>query len=191
MKLGLLFTFEISLKKWDEAGLIDREMALYRKLADLGIQTTLFTYGDATEEEYKEIIGDSISVVPLLPDGTTGKWLRFFSSWIAPLRCKNNIDQCNVIKISQMWGSWAGIVCKLILRKKWVLRCGFEHHKSLLLQVAPLRDRVFSRIISWLAYRLADAVIWTNNSDHGWAVRKFGLRADDPRFHVVPNYVNT
>ncbi len=191
MKLGLFFTFEISLKKWDEAGLIDRELALYRKLADLGIQTTLLTYGDATEEDYLDIIGDSISVVPLLPNGTTGKWLRFFSSWIAPLRRKNSFHQCNLVKTHQMWGSWAGMVCKLFLRKKWVLRCGFEHHKSLLLQVAPLRDRVFSRIISWLAYRLADVVIWSNDADRGWAARKFGLNSKDPRFHIVPNFVDT
>ncbi len=191
MKLGLLFTFEVSLKVWDESGLMDRELALYRKLAGQGVKTTLFTYGDATESLYGDKLGDRIDVVPFFANGPAEKWQRFFASWIAPIRYKKRINRCGVIKTNQMWGSWVGLICKLILRKKWVLRCGFEHHRFLSLQAASLRDRVFSRVMSWLAYRLADAVIWSNDADRRWAARKFGLRLDDPRFHVIVNYVDT
>ena len=189
--VGLFFTFEVSLVTWDKAGILKREIALYKKLAGSGIRTRLFTYGDEKDLEYLNCLGDNITPVPMFRSRTEGKWKRFFTSWLVPLQFKKTVRECDIIKTNQMWGAWAGLVCKLLLGKIWVLRCGFEHHRFLQLMNAGFRDRAFSRLYGWLAYRLADSVIWSNAAEREWAVKKFRLKPGDPRFHVIPNYVDT
>ncbi len=46
MNLVLFFTYGVSLKMWDEKGLLDREVSLYQMLAKEGIKTAFITYGD-------------------------------------------------------------------------------------------------------------------------------------------------
>ncbi|MEA2062938.1 MAG: glycosyltransferase family 4 protein [Gemmatimonadota bacterium] len=191
MRLALFFTFEMSLKKWDQAGILDRELALYRRLAEHGVQADLITYGDTDDLEYAHCLGPGLEVHPCFTTGSHNKWMRFFLSWLAPLKYRKILHRADLVKTKQMWGSWSGLLSKVLLGKKWVLRCGFEHHRFLLLQGAGLRDRVFSRILGWLGYRIADVVIWSNEADRRWAVEHFSLRADDPRFRLVPNYVDT
>ena len=191
MRLVLFFTFEMSLTKWDSAGILNRELAQYRRLAKFGVQTDLITYGERNDLKYGELLGPGLKVHPCFTDGPRGKWMRFFMSWLAPLKFRKILRRADVVKTNQMWGSWNGFLSKILLGKKWILRCGFEHHRFLLLQGASLRDRIFSRIVSWLGYRFADMVIWSNEADRRWAVEYFGLSVDDPRFHLVPNYVDT
>ena len=44
-RLVLFFTRGVSLRAWDEAGLLDREAALYRRLAEQGVEVSFITYG--------------------------------------------------------------------------------------------------------------------------------------------------
>jgi glycosyltransferase involved in cell wall biosynthesis len=191
IRVGLFFTFEVSLATWDKTGILNRELALYRKLAEAGIHTTMFTYGNNGDLEYAEALGEGITSVPLMTLSGAGKWSRFFGSWLVPLRFRQQIRQCGLVKTNQMWGAWTGLLARLLLGRRWVLRCGFEHHRFLELMNAGWRDREFSRVLSWIAYRYADAVVWSNPADRDWAIGKFGLKQGDPRFHVNPNYVDT
>lgn len=191
MKLTLFFTFEMSLAKWDQAGILDRELALYRRLSGYAVKTCLLTYGGAEESKYSDSLGLGLEILPLFSGGPDSKWRRFFFSWLKPLLFGKIIRSADIVKTNQMWGAWSGLISKLFLKKKWILRCGFEHHRFLILQDACLRDRWFSFILSWIAYRLADAVVWSNESDRDWAVKIFRLKTDDPRFHFIPNYVDT
>ena len=53
MKLVLFFTNTISLKIWDKAGILDREIALYKRLRDKGVSTTFITYGNEFDLNYR------------------------------------------------------------------------------------------------------------------------------------------
>lgn len=192
MRQALFFTFEMSLAGWERAGIMNRELSLYRELSRrAGVRTCLITYGGPEDLKFAGELGPEFEVLPLFERGPRGKWLRFFLSWLAPFKFWKIICQTDVVKTPQMWGSWTGLLCKVFFRKKWILRGGFEHHRFLLFQKACLRDRVFSRLLSWIGYRLADAVVWSNEMDRKWATEYFGLSADDPRFNVIPNFVDT
>lgn len=191
IRLALFFTFEMSLEKWRQAGILDRELALYRKLADMGVTTTMFTYGGAEDRRMENVPGDDIRVMPLFEDGPCDKWARFFASWRAPLRVRTLLAETDVVKTNQMWGAWSGLIAKYFPGRKWVLRCGFEHHRFLGFQGAGLRDRAFSAILSAAGYRIADRVVFSGESDLDWAVRRFRLRPEDSRLRVIPNYVDT
>ncbi len=90
-----------------------------------------------------------------------------------------------------MWGAWVGLMSKIFLGKKWILRCGFEHHRFLRIRKATRREKAFSYGLSWVAYRVADVVVWSTEAERVWAMRHFGLRAANHRLRIVPNYVDT
>ena len=191
MRLVVFSTFEMSLAKWDKAGMLVRELALYRRLAEKGVETDLITYGDNTDLRYTACLGPSIRVHPLFAKGPTNRWIRFFLSWLAPFWFRKIVRGADFVKTNQMWGCWAGMVCKIFSRKKWILRTGFEHTRHLQAERARRRDRIFSCGLSWCAYRLADVVVWSNECDRRWATDYFGLDSRDSRLKVIRNYVET
>ena len=50
--LGVFFTRGMSLAAWDQTGMLEREMTLYRRLAERGVHVTLITYGGPDELRY-------------------------------------------------------------------------------------------------------------------------------------------
>lgn len=52
VRLALFFTRGVSLRTWDGIGLLDREVALYRKLAARLRRITFVTYGDRQDRTY-------------------------------------------------------------------------------------------------------------------------------------------
>ena len=49
MNLALFFTQGVSLKTWSTVGMLDRELALYRKLQERGVDIEFVTYGDKAD----------------------------------------------------------------------------------------------------------------------------------------------
>ena len=55
--LIVFFTFNVSLKKWVETGLIGRELILYKKMFRQGSRVTLLTYGNKDDYQYSDMLG--------------------------------------------------------------------------------------------------------------------------------------
>ena len=45
-RLVLFFTSGVSLRTWDEVGMFEREVAIYRRLQKHGVELSFVTYGD-------------------------------------------------------------------------------------------------------------------------------------------------
>ena len=57
MNIALFFTYDVSLKDWQELGLLDRELELYNSITkDNNIKFTFVTYGNDDEEIYSKKI---------------------------------------------------------------------------------------------------------------------------------------
>jgi hypothetical protein len=52
VRLVLFFTRGVSLKTWDDVGMLEREVALYRALRPNLRDITFVTYGDARDLQY-------------------------------------------------------------------------------------------------------------------------------------------
>src|SRR5262245_19131877 len=52
LRLVLFFSRGVSLQSWDEAGMLEREVALYRRLQERGVRVSFVTYGDARDRDY-------------------------------------------------------------------------------------------------------------------------------------------
>ncbi len=49
LRLILFFTRGVSLRNWDKWGTFDREVALYQRLQERGVQVSFVTYGDSKD----------------------------------------------------------------------------------------------------------------------------------------------
>jgi hypothetical protein len=56
MHLVLFFTRGVSLQTWDRVGMFDREVAIYRRLHDRGVQVSFITYGNRLDLNYADRI---------------------------------------------------------------------------------------------------------------------------------------
>ena len=52
--LALFFTSGVSLQVWDRLGMFDREVALYRRLQQQGIEISFVTYGNHRDLAYRD-----------------------------------------------------------------------------------------------------------------------------------------
>ena len=52
LRLVLFFTRGVSLRTWDQVGMFEREVAIYQRLQEHGVQMAFVTYGDASDLRY-------------------------------------------------------------------------------------------------------------------------------------------
>ena len=126
MNVILFFTYDISLKTWQEIGLLEREMKYFNKLIKYGIKLTLVTYGDSSD---LGIINNSnISVIPIysLYRKPRRRLAKYFKSFIIPYLIRNELKNCDLIKTNQLLGSWVAILIKLLLKKPLFTRTGYD-----------------------------------------------------------------
>jgi len=65
LKILVFFTYGVSLRTWDKAGLLEREVMLYKKLKDrYNVEVTFLTYGDENDYSYMNTT-NGINIVPI------------------------------------------------------------------------------------------------------------------------------
>ena len=127
MNIALFFTYDVSLRDWEELGLLDRELALYNSISeDKNIKFTFVTYGNDDE---KNILGENnnFKIVPL---GNylnyKNKYFRFILSLLIPFKLKKELKDIDILKTNQLMGSWIPIVLKYITKKPLIIRTGYD-----------------------------------------------------------------
>ena len=69
MKILYFFTYDYSLKTWENSGTLERELSIYKDLINNhGYEVTLVTYGDSSDLKYLDVLNES--------DDSSGDWGR-------------------------------------------------------------------------------------------------------------------
>jgi glycosyltransferase involved in cell wall biosynthesis len=182
--LVLFFTRRLSLKRWDELGMFQREVALYRRLEACGIQVSFVTYGGVADLDYA-VRMPGIRVCP--------------NRWQLPRRVYERLIQwlhgdvlrrCSVIKTNQTDGSDVALRAARWWNKPLVARCGYMwsefeartrgHGSRRARRARRVEKRVFSA---------ARRVVVTTPAMADDVRHRFPATAC--RVHITPNYVDT
>jgi len=160
LKLCLFFTYGVSLKTWDESGIFESEVLLYKELLKLGVEVSFFTYGDESDLNYT----GQLSGIKIIPAYTSlnkkkNSKLRFLNSFFLAFKFKKEFSRYDILKTNQMWGAWVPLVAKWLTGKKLIVRCGFEHYYTLLKEKWPILERNFFYLFSLLAYHYSDLIV--------------------------------
>jgi glycosyltransferase involved in cell wall biosynthesis len=183
--LALFFTRGMSLKKWDERGMLSREVAWYNELAKFFKKIYFFTYGDETDLNYQNHLAGNIVVVPNRMKFLRGKNLY---SFLLPYVHRKVFKEVDILKTNQMDGSWSAVIVKKLFKKPLVIRTGYTWSKFCEREGKRLKRWIVG-LVERIAYSNADAVIVTSQKDLDYLKNNYKLA--DVHSVVIPNYVDT
>ena len=183
-KLVVLFTRGMSLEGWHRAGILEREMALYRQLLSGPVgRVALVTYGAADDVKWLPDLPN----VEILPN----RWgmAQNLYSLLAPWLHRRELRDASVFKTNQVNGAWCGVIAGALFRRPVVVRCGFLWSDSVDRVTSSWWRRRVAGLVERLVLRVADRVVVAGQADRETVARRYGVEPD--RLAVVPNYVDT
>lgn len=190
MKVGIFFTYGVSLKTWNEFGLLQREISLYNEIVEKGVDLTFFTYGDKEDFNFQDDI-PKIKIVPIYSKlkRPSNKVLRFLHSFIVPFLLRNEFENYDLYKTKQLMGAWVPLMLKLFFGVKVIVRTGFEPNDFAKKQNQPLIYRLVLYLVSFFSYNFSDINIMATDADKKYVLANFLSSAN--KFRIFPNWVDT
>lgn len=180
----LFFTKGISLRTWDEIGMFDREIALYRRLQARGVKVSFVTYGDASDLDY----ADRIPGIDIL----VNRWrlkLRHYCC-LLPVLHGPFLARASVYKTNQMDGIDIALNAARLWRKPLVARCGYMRSEFIANQYGKGSTKAHNaRKQEEVIFNAANRIVVTTSTMQKDVMRRVPSAAN--RAVVIPNYVDT
>ena len=188
MNIILIFSYGISLKKWDEAGIIDRELHLYKELQrKKDIYFTFVTFGDVHDEKYLNEI-TNLKIIPIYKyiKFSNFRIINFIKTLYFPFKIYKKLNNTELIKTNQLNGSWVGIVLKSLLNTPLITRTGFNLYEFSIKEKKPFYIRFFYYLLTKVSLMISNTYIVTSNADKKFLDEKF---FNSKNIEIVPNWV--
>jgi glycosyltransferase involved in cell wall biosynthesis len=181
--LVLFLTRAMPLRRWDDMGILNREIAIYKQLhARLG-QVSIVTSGGEEERAYQSRLGD-INIL-------YNRWRLSpnLYSLLAPILHAKVLRRADVYKNNQPDGAWTAVLAAKLFRKPLITRAGYlwaELHRT------DGGRGAKAALIDWLqgvSFKNADQIILTTATMKQYVVENYAVPPQ--KITVVPNYVDT
>jgi glycosyltransferase involved in cell wall biosynthesis len=182
--LTLFFTYGLSLKTWEQIGILERELALYRRFQDRGVQINLVTYGADDARLYADRLPD-ITILD------RPWWLpkRIYNVAL-PYVHKEHLAKSDIIKTNQMNGGLAAYRASKKYKRTLFARCGYMWSNVLAKQFGSWHPLTLRAIyIEKKVFPNADEIIVT--APHMADDLRLHLPHCANRINIIPNYVDT
>ena len=183
IRLVLCFTRGMSLQAWEQAGILDREVALYRVLQGRVDDIAFLSYGGRDERRFNT----TLAPIRVLPN--TWRLGSNLYSVLAPLFHAHAMRRATIVKTNQLNGAWTAVLAKWWFHKPLVVRCGYLWSVNFERVERSAWKRWLVRWMERMICRLADRIIVATEPDRQFLITRYGI----PRTHirVIPNYVDT
>ena len=183
MRMVLFFTRGMSLKAWDDTGMFEREVALYRQLQERGVEVIFVTYGGESDQPYRDRL-NGIGLIALSRSASprralAGLLIRYWPTLLGSA----------VLKTNQIAGSELAVWCKRLFGKKLIVRCGYLPSVFARQQTQNTASIDASLALERRSFRAADAAVVSSECDREYLLESQRVMAD--KVNVIPNYVMT
>ena len=184
MDLTLFFTWGVSLGAWDDAGMLEREVAVYGKLVGKGAAVSFVTYGAGGETGHAGAIPD-IRVL-------SNRWrlpLKLYARLIPWLHAQD-LRRTDVVKSNQVAGAEIALAAARRFGKKFIARCGYLPSEfAMHAHGEGSKEVTKARTLERRVFTAADLVVVTTEAMRRTVIDDYGL--DGKLVRVIPNYVDT
>src|SRR5688572_8530730 len=182
-KLVVFFTRGMSLEGWQRAGILDRELALYRELSNQVDRFAFVTYGGASEQQWT-------SLLPRL-EILSNRWGMSSNlySVLAPWLHRKSLRDATVFRTNQINGAWCGLSAKVLFRKRLIVRCGYLWSDAVSRTTSSRWRRALATRLERIVLRRADRIVVASDADASRIVDCYGIGPG--RVTVIPNFVDT
>ena len=185
VKLTLFFTGGYGIKTWFEIGNYDREIAVYRRLADRLNAVNFIAYGGQEDKKYAaDLYDNNIGLCPTPWHGRTQ--LNIMNVIVRHWRV---LRESHVLKTNQIQGSEIPVWIKKRFGKKLIVRCGWLWSLNFEKQTDDEKAIEKVRMIEKNAFDNADIGIVTTEKNRQHIINRYGI--SDEKIRVIPNYVET
>ncbi len=184
MRLTLFFTRGVSLQSWVEQGMFDREVAIYQRLQQQGVQVGFVTYGNRNDYHYASRIA-GIKILCNHWNISPGRYERWLHLLHAPW-----LWGSDVFKTNQTLGADIALRSAKFWHKPLVARCGYMWSEFVAKKhgtESPAHDQ--AQILESEVFNAAQRVVVTTPM----MAAAIGQRLPDAaaRTVIIPNYVET
>lgn len=180
--LTLFFTRGVSLQTWAQNGSLEREIALYLRLQQKGVQISFLTYGDKRDLHCR----DQLQGIEIF----CNRWNlspRMYEKLI-PLLHGRALARASLIKTNQTNGADIALRAARLWRKPLLARCGYMW-SDLMQSGGRQEEAQRARAIERAAFTRASGVIVTTPSMKEYVLENYA--AAHERVHIIPNFVLT
>lgn len=190
IKLCVFFTFLMSLKRWKDEGIFEREVFYYKELQKQGFEITFVTYANCDDFAFeKEMSG--IKVFPLFSEYKKlwAKPFLFFLSFWQIWKKRQFFKSFDIFKSNQMHGSCFALFAARLLKKPFILRCGYELYHLAKVEKQSFLKRAWLYGLSRLSYHMSHSIILSSENVSQNVQRYFSIKPE--KIVLNPNYIDT
>jgi len=171
------------LSRWDKAGIIDREIAIYKKMHPHLSGISIVTSGGKEELRYQNRLGD-IQILynrwGLSPN---------LYSLLAPFLHYQALQKATIYKTNQLDGAWTAIIAGWLHRKPVVVRAGYLWAENFDKQYKQgIKNKIIKRLQKF-SFSQAQFIILTTEAMKRCLVQHYRISSE--KITVIPNYVDT
>lgn len=183
--IALFLTYGGSLKIWQEAGILRREMSLYQALCARGAKVSIVSYADSSDRDY---FGEEFSKagIALLtrPDYLP---MRLYARTIGLVHAAA-LSKADLFKTNQVFGAAQAVKAGRIRAKPVVTRMGFHRLSYRPGEVISQEEAQKQMAIEWPIFRDSRHIIAPTESIRRNLGVLYGIEPE--KISVVPNFVD-
>ncbi len=169
MTIFYLFTYNNSLSKWEESGLLEREILFFEKMnKNYGINFIFFTFGNKNDLIYQDKY-DYIKVIPIFDylNESKNKLINFlkiiFSCSSIVKNSKLNFD---IIQTNQLYGSWIALILKFRFKKPLYIRTGYDLFIFSKKDKKSFVKQIFFYLLTYISLNVCDIYSVSSRTDY-------------------------
>ena len=126
MRVLFTFLYNTSLKILNKAGFLTRELTIPLKLREKEIEVDFLSYGDKDDLKFSKALS-GIGIIPVYDFiNSKNKRLSFLKTFLIPIKFRKQIQLADIVRTDQLDGSQVAAISKLLYRKKFIMRAGYE-----------------------------------------------------------------
>lgn len=185
-------TFKMSLVDWKKSNILSREISLYEKYTKLGTKVNIITYGDNRDRSL--IKNKNINVIPIFSSKFSkiffkNNILNFLYSIFFLIKNKNFLLDTDIIKTNQILGSHLAIFLKKLIKKKLIIRMGYEPYLQNKAYSVSLFKNFYLKFYCYVCIRFADHLCITTDFLKDKIIKTYNIKKDI--ISVLPNFIDT
>lgn len=191
MNIVVILTYEMSLESWDKAGIIDRELKLYKQLAkSYGYRFTFITFGNEADMKYLSIVPNS-QIIPIYKffRYRKTKILKFIQSLFVFRRINKELKSPDLIKTNQLMGFWVALGIKFRFKCPFIVRTGYDIYEFSIKNKKNILKRLGYFLLTQLALVVSDLYSVTTMANKIFLKNNFIFAKE--KIIITPNWVSS
>lgn len=186
--VSFILTYDYSLKTWFESGTLQRELEVFKKIAESKkYKFKFFSYGTNDDCEYYND-SDWFEVIPIYENirYRKNKIFRFFNSFYIPFKIYKMVKDSDLIYQNQLNGAWVSIILKAITKKPLIIRTGYDAYLFSIIENKKIWIIQFYKLLTFLALKFSNLYTVTSISDSNFLHSKF----NNPKIKITRNWTS-